>query len=179
MKRKNLLPPGTILVDVETTGLDPHKHSIIEVSMITPEGETFTCECRPRLGSAIDAEALAVTGTTPGMLEERSVSHTTMVHRLAMFLGRSAPILAGQNVHFDLSFLRAAVADLPPHRRPRFSSRVLDLHTLAMAAFGQSLNSEQIAMALGLQPEQTAHSAKSGTEWELAALEILLTRFSK
>lgn len=173
-----VLPRGTVVVDVETTGLNPFEHSMIEIGMIDWEGRVFEAVFRPRVGASVDMESLQVSGTTLDELETRPLSHSEAVREAALFLGRASWVIAGQNVHFDLGFLRHAFEGLPPHMRPRLSSRTLDIHSIAMAIFGRSLNSGEIQAMTGIEQESDCHRAIGGAEWEFAALRSLLQRCS-
>lgn len=172
-----LLPKQTLLVDVETTGLDPARHSIIELAMLTPDGTShFVQSCRPWIGAAIDPEALAVNGWSAKQLESVELSHSEAMQQAADWLGTGTWTVAGMNPHFDLKFLQEAFARvLPRHKRPRFSHRVYDLHSLTrfMYPFAESLISQDIAILLGIDPEAEPHRALGGIQWEAAAFRKL------
>lgn len=104
-----------MFVDVETTGLDPTKHEIIEVSArrTSPDGETilgeYTAKIRPTNLAVAEPKALQINGyTEEGWAPEKCVDQPTVVtqlHRLAQNC-----VLVGHNVSFDEGFLRALFA---------------------------------------------------------------------
>lgn len=59
-----------LLVDTETSGLDPERNAILEVGAIAlddslaPVGDPLEFTVRPRTGDEIEAEALRVNGHT-------------------------------------------------------------------------------------------------------------------
>lgn len=55
-----------------------------------------------------------------------------------------------------------------------FSYRTVDLHTLAFAAFGESLSSSAICEKLGIPPEPKPHNALRGARAEYACFKALL-----
>ena len=55
-----------IVLDIESTGLNPTKSSIISLAALELENPTnyFYEECHPFIGADIDPEALKITGMT-------------------------------------------------------------------------------------------------------------------
>ena len=112
--RKVITPPdGTptkngLFVDVETTGLDPERHEIIELAMVPftysrdgrifTTGEPFHQLNEPR--EPISAEITAITGITPEMV----AGHELDSHAVEAFV-ESADLIVAHNAGFDRRFL--------------------------------------------------------------------------
>jgi DNA polymerase III epsilon subunit-like protein len=122
-----------IVVDVETTGINPRKHSILSIGAVDYDNPTnsFYGECRAWEGAHIMEESIGIHGFD----EKRiwSSKEKPMEELMAEFLNWSktvgSKILAGHNVCFDKSFLQmsADMADLNWF----FAERCIDTHTLA------------------------------------------------
>lgn len=97
-----------IVVDTETSGLDPAKHSILSIGAVdfdNPEN-CFYGECRLREGTLVEENALRINGFN---LEQIENSTKSCEELLKEFLEWSRKIndrtIAGHNVQFDISFL--------------------------------------------------------------------------
>lgn len=96
-----------VVVDLETTGLDPNRDAIIEVAAVAFEldgiVEEFSTLVYPHQG--IPALVTDLTGITDEMVAD-APGITTLRPQLRRFLGDS--VVVGHNVDFDMGFLRAA-----------------------------------------------------------------------
>jgi DNA polymerase III epsilon subunit family exonuclease len=95
------------VIDLETTGLNPRKNSITEVTAIQyvngEEVAKFSTLVRPN--DAISPEVEHLTGITPEMVATAPPLMMVM-NDLLQFMG-PAPVLVGHNVSFDIGFLQA------------------------------------------------------------------------
>ena len=103
-----------VVIDLETTGLDPTHHEICEMSFIVIDEELkevakFTSTMMPEHFSRIDPKALRVNGFT----EKELKTHPSIVQVRGAFLrwkqevmGDDLIIPIGHNIGFDLEFLR-------------------------------------------------------------------------
>ncbi len=109
------MPNTYVAVDVETTGLDPVRDSIIEIAAITYVGhdvvEEFVTLVDPQ--REIPGFISGLTGITdemvvgmPTISQLRSRLRTTLADN----------IIVGHNVDFDMGFLRAAMVGQGNHR---------------------------------------------------------------
>lgn len=101
-----------LIVDVEASGTECHKHSIVSIGAIdfdNPE-HRFYGECKIWEGSHIMPGALAVNGFTEA--EIRDETKQTEGELVRSFLEWSQHVkdrtLTGQNVSFDRDFIKAA-----------------------------------------------------------------------
>ena len=122
-----------LVVDVEASGTEAHKHSIVSVGALDFANPTnrFYEECRVWDGAHIMAEALAVNGFTKEQITDpKKQSEADLVHAF-MHWSKDLPekTLAGQNVSFDRDFLKYA-SERAGHTEWPFAYRTIDTHTL-------------------------------------------------
>ena len=97
-----------IVLDTETTGLDPYQgHRVVEIGCVElmnriPSGQTFHCYLNPERD--VPAEALAVHGLTTEFLKDKP-SFAEIADELLAFIG-DAPLVI-HNAAFDVGFLNA------------------------------------------------------------------------
>ena len=122
-----------IVLDVESTGLNPLKHSIVSLGALDLENPTnrFYEECRVWNGAEIEDEALAINGFSREAVTD--TARKSEAELIASFVTwacdkPSNRMLAAQNPSFDLEFVQAACAragvDCP------FGKRTIDVHSL-------------------------------------------------
>lgn len=166
-----------IVLDVETTGLDPKTGSILSLGAVDLADPTnrFYEECRVWEGARIDDEALAVNGfSRDDVVAPHKKSEAELV---ASFVAWATDrphdrTLAAQNVSFDLEFVQAACAradiDCP------FAKRTLDTHTLVWMHmtthghvpptknFHSAISLDEALRYCGLPVEPKPHHALTG-----------------
>ncbi|HUO56092.1 MAG TPA: 3'-5' exonuclease [Candidatus Paceibacterota bacterium] len=166
-----------LVVDVEASGTDPSKHSIVSVGALDlahPENRFYE-ECRVWDGAHIMPEALDVNGFTEAQITDPSKqSEANLTHA---FLSWSESLeertLAGQNVSFDRDFLKYA-SERAGHTDWPFAYRTIDTHTLCymhMIRRGiqpptmhkrSALNLDTILNYCGIPEEPHPHNALTG-----------------
>lgn len=177
-----------IVVDVETTGTNPEKHSIISIGAVDFDHPTdqFYQECRVWEGAHVEPAAMAVNGMTDEQIRDpkKPEEGETVKEFFAWLQTRENMLLAGHNPMFDLGFLQAAAAR--HHIDFTIAHRSLDLHTLAyahMVQHGQNpplkngksdLNSDTAMEYVGIPAEPKPHIALNGAVWEAEAISRLL-----
>jgi DNA polymerase III epsilon subunit-like protein len=123
-----------LVIDTETGGLDPQRHSLLSVGLVLWESGTLGAEDEfyvrePEIHC--DPEAMAVNGLDVHFLESVGLVPQDAVERLENFLDRNFPVsrqpvlVAGHNVAFDVAFVRRLYR-LAGRPGPRFSHRLLD-----------------------------------------------------
>lgn len=122
-----------IVVDIEASGTEYHKHSIVSIGALEfekPENR-FYGECRIWEGAHIMDEALAVCGFTKEQITDlkKQTEAELVGHFLSWVGGCGEHTLAGQNVSFDRDFLKAASERA--HLNWPLAYRTIDTHTLA------------------------------------------------
>lgn len=166
-----------LIVDVEASGTDPQKHSIVSVGALDFRNPSnrFYEECRVWDGAHIMEEALAVNGFTKAqVIDPKKSSEADLVHS---FLRWSESLeertLTGQNVSFDRDFLKAA-AERAGHTDWPFAHRTLDTHTMCymhminhglqppVAHKRSALNLDAVLNYCGIPEEPSPHNALTG-----------------
>lgn len=166
-----------IVLDVEATGVEPKKHSIVSLGALDLANPTnrFYMECRVWDGAHIMDEALTVNGFTREQITDASKpSEADLTHAfLEWSEGVEERTFAGQNVSFDRDFLKEA-AERAGHTNWPFAHRTLDTHTMAfmhMVHRGlqppvkyrrSALNLDAVLNYCGIPEEPSPHNALTG-----------------
>ena len=103
------LPERFVVFDLETTGLDPLKHEIIEIGAIrvnrdSSQHESFQGLVKPT--KKLPAKITDLTGITQAMLESEGEPISKALSEFVAFVGE-LPLVAF-NAEFDMAFLQAA-----------------------------------------------------------------------
>lgn len=127
-----------VIVDVETSGLDPEQHVVLEVAAIdlsdTGEGISFVPDQPNEWVRDADPVALSVNKYFERRVFDEQLSAVeTLEHlrRLWQMLDRAT--VAGSNPSFDVAFLRCLFAEHEV-QFPRIHHRMLDLSPYAAGA---------------------------------------------
>lgn len=169
--------------DLETTGLDPNRHSMISAGISLFNGNEFVIENSLRDNVEIDDYALKVNGENEDNLRLRSPLNGYLTEKDALklfieFCGdNEATVIIGKNPRFDFSFLKA-IWDRNPDfnfgcKNFPFSYRVIDYGSLAVPLmllkgidipkFGFS--SSDVQKFLGMDEEPKPHTALTGARY--------------
>lgn len=166
-----------LVVDVEASGTEAHKHSIVSVGALDFANPTnrFYEECRIWDGAHVMDGALAVNGFTMEQITDPTKqSEADLVHAF-MEWSKDLPekTLAGQNVSFDRDFLKYA-SERAGHTDWPFAYRTIDTHTLCymhMINRGMkppimknrsALNLDAVLNYCGIPSEPEPHNALTG-----------------
>ncbi len=167
-----------LIIDVESSGVDPQKHSILSLGALDFYNPTnqFYDECRVWDGAHISDEALTVNGfTREEATEPTKKTEAELIKAFtAWALALDDRTFAGQNPSFDRDFViaasRRAHLDFP------FAHRTIDSHSLAymhMVKHGvvppfdgthhrSALNLDAILEYVGIPEEPSPHNALTG-----------------
>jgi DNA polymerase-3 subunit epsilon len=177
-----------IVVDVETTGFNPEKHSIVSigaVDFLNPKNQ-FYKECQIWKGAEITKEASEINGFSEE--EIKNPDKETLEEIIRSFLQWAENIknktIAGENPSFDRDFLKNSAQrygiDWP------FGYRTIDLHTLCYTHYLKrglnpptkneriDLNIDKILVYVGLPEEPKPHNALVGARMEAEAISRLI-----
>ena len=168
-----------LVLDVEATGVEAHKHSIVSVGALdlaNPDNRFYE-ECRAWDGADIMDEALAVNGfTMEQVTDPKKQSEAELVHAFIHWADSvEERTFAGQNPSFDRDFLKYA-AERAGHTAWPFAHRTLDSHTMAwmhMISKGlqppidpvhkrSALNLDAVLNYCGIPNEPEPHNALTG-----------------
>lgn len=168
-----------IVIDVEGSGVDYEKHSIVSlgaIDFLNPSRQ-FYRECRIWDGAHIMEGALAVNGySEEEITDSRKMSEAGLVHEfIAWAQDMEDHTFVGQNVSFDRDFLKAA-AQRAGHTSWPFAYRTIDTHTLAwmhmvkrgltppLAHHRSALDLDAILAYCGIPHEPKPHNALTGAK---------------
>ena len=157
-----------VIVDTETTGLDPHNDKIIQLSAIlyNPEGypvESFNTYINP--GIPIPSGASRINGITDDMVRNAPTIEEVQDTFVAFCKNL---LLVGYNVPFDLRFLAAA---FPSHFDEREYIDLLPICRSCLPAPDYKL--ETVASLLGYAPDGGFHDSLTDCEAVAAVLNEL------
>ena len=110
-ERLSILPEHFVVVDLETTGLDPLRHEIIEIGAIrvnrdSVRHQTFHCFIKPT--QKVPKKITKLTGITQAIVDEKGDPIEAGLRQFADFAGDLRIVTF--NAEFDMAFLRHAGA---------------------------------------------------------------------
>jgi DNA polymerase III epsilon subunit-like protein len=176
-----------IVVDVETTGINPKKNSIVSIGAInfdSPKNQFYT-ECKIFEGAEISEISLKVNGflksdidsdnDTKKPLRESINEFSSWVHEQ-----KTEKIIAGQNPAFDRDFLMHSFEKYQMNFP--FTFRTIDLNSLCALYVLKNkidvkidkLNTNTIYEILGMPSEPNPHNALTGALMEAEAFSRLI-----
>lgn len=171
--------PHLIVVDVETSGLDPATHDVIEVAAIdlTTGEELYFVPTPTRPGWRQDAHPAAMKVNRyfeRGIFTDVVDIETTRARWEALGTMLDGHILAGVNPWFDARFIDRAMAHWTVECRRSY--RLRDLATYAAGVLGRDpaepISSAEIFDELGVTNEE-AHSALGDARATAQAFQML------
>lgn len=179
-----------VVIDLETTGLDPEQCGILEIGAVDAAGRRFYRRCAIDRGCRVDWPALECNGIDALDLGGGiPVQHALC--NLFMWLGASGKcgylgrwIMGGKNPQFDYSFLRAnwPTGEIGVPLSDVISRRCVDLHSLAYGMAlrsswdmtGDDFSTDHLYDAVGLGPEPKPHNALRGAVHEMEGFRRIL-----
>jgi DNA polymerase III epsilon subunit-like protein len=177
-----------IVLDIETSGLDPETHGILSVGAFDiTSGESFYEECRLREGEKIDENALDVNGFTMDECRDKTKQSTRdlLQHFETWLKERTIKMIGGLHVQsFDVPFLNRKATQVG--LRLRLHRRSIDLHSIAFAKMqnlgkvvpmtdGWSvMDTDFIHPFCGLPKEPKPQNALNGAKWEAESIYRLI-----
>ncbi len=177
-----------IVLDVETTGLNPQKNAIVSIAAMdfSNPKNFFYEECRIWEGAEITQEALNVNGFThEQVVHSNKKSQSEILTALFEWMAPvSDQTIAGQNVHFDLGFLNASLER--EKLANRVGKRIVDMHSLAythclrhnkeipLQYQRSNLNTTAIFKLVGLPSQPSPHHALTDVKMTAEAISRLV-----
>ena len=169
------------VVDVETTGTEPEKHSIVSIGAVdfnSPERQ-FYDECRIWSGAEISLEALEVNGFT--IKDIVSAKKKTLEKIIKEFVKWSEDdVIGGGNPEFDRNFLKTSAKRYAVYWKPPLVT--VDVRSLCYAhqikkgqevkTFGQKV--DDTLQYVGLPAEPKPHNALMGAKLEAEAFSRII-----
>jgi len=182
-----------IFIDIETTGLDPFRHRVLEVAIKvvdlnhgTVEGTFETVVRQPyRVWRRRDPVSLKVNGFSWKMMRRGIPEKAAREAILSFFercgIKRGQAVFIAQNSSFDRSFF-AQLVEINTQEKLKWPYHWLDLASMYWALHGGdirgaadlSLSKNGIAKRYGLPPEETPHRALGGVNHLIACFQALM-----
>lgn len=159
-----MLTKDLLIIDVETTGLDPESDSLVQLAALVldhktlEERDSFSMLVRP--DSPISTSAQAIHGRSKKDLMHANGT-CTVLKEFDHFAPRDA-LLSGHNVSFDIAFLKAGYARCGIYFP--FDYHTVDIWSIAFFVLGavgitlESYNLTQLSSFFGIQ-RSTNHDA--------------------
>lgn len=152
-----------VAVDIETSGLDPHRHEVIEVGLVHRDGSTWAMSL-PFDETKADPKALGINGW--GFREFATMRDFDYLGQLLhKIFYHTNTMLVASPAHFDVGFLEALIrshGETPPwgHRN------IIDLKSYACARFGvlNDLKNSEISRMLNIE-DTSDHTALGDAKW--------------
>lgn len=174
-------------VDVETTGLRPGFHEMIDIGMIiteldgTPVDRLFL-RIMPEHPERTEPGAAAVNGFSVELWQERGfISERQAVAKLIEFTARVSEqrslLMVGFNAWFDISFIDHLFRGEGQSWRQLFHYFVLDLPSMAWGQGLRDLSGNRLAERLGIQAETDnplEHTGLTGARYNLSLYQALV-----
>jgi DNA polymerase III epsilon subunit-like protein len=177
-----------IIFDIEGSGVDPEAHGILSIGAFdfNDPSRSFYEECRLREGAHVIPEALVVNGYTEETMHDASKqSEEELVkHFIEWVMSSSEHTVAGHIPAFDTAFIQAACARYKLEYP--FAKRTVDMHSVAYAHMLQrgltppiekrrsALDSNTIAVYVGIPMEPHPHIGINGAKWETEAFSRMM-----
>lgn len=177
-----------IVIDVETSGTDPEKHSILSIGAVdfSNPSNQFYMECRMRERAVADPKSLAVNGFTSKNIKDGSKPNlkALLLKYIDWAEKSNDRTIAGHNVQFDIRFLKHSLAFYNISYSTGF--RCVDTHSLTYAHYLKrkmkppfkdgrvDITSEIVAKYVGLPKEPRPHNALTGARIEAEEFSRLI-----
>lgn len=180
-----------VVVDVETAGFNADTDALLEIACIPiiydaegkfVPGEAHHAHINPFAGANLDRRSLDFIGIDPfnpmrvAMAEDEKTALKRMfkaVNEVRKQQQCTHAVLVGHNAHFDLGFVKAAIARTgTKNQNPFHSFSVFDTVTLSAVMFGQTVLAKSCIQA-GIEFDgKEAHSALYDTQKLLSCFAI-------
>lgn len=146
-------PDHYVVIDLETTGLDPRQDQIIEFGAVRVSGENDVeeYEALVRYTGRLPETITSLTGLTDSVLAEQGMEPMSALQGFLAFVGNDQ--IVGHNLSFDMDFLQMACSQ---NGLPHMSNRQVDLLKLARRKVSGVANYRLSTLAehLGIACEQ-------------------------
>ena len=166
-----------VVVDLETGGIDPNRHALLEIALVTLDigengqwqpDETMSLHVTPFPGSEMDPKSMRINGIQVehpfrnqcAVEESKALQEGfALIRTKVKQHGCSRAILTGHNAAFDLAFLNAAAARNGIKRNPFHPFSTFDTVSLAGLVYGQTVLARAVSASGQAWDSQQAHHA--------------------
>lgn len=178
---------GLAIVDVETTGLDPSHHEMVDLGVIYTDLDgnelgRFFVRIQPEHPERASEIAQDINGFSVERWESlEAVAPETAVNRFLAFHEEHSSnrqyLFTAYNASFDRSFLDALLKRHESGFASLYPYFTLDLPSMAFGAGSPTMINGEVAAFFDVAPETNdplKHTGMSGAEWNLALYRAML-----
>lgn len=182
-----------VIIDIETSGLDPHCHAILEIAAIFPEMDEqgylnsvdkIHFHVMPFEGAELDPKALSFTGIDPfnplrNTVDEREALTEIFkkVRKYQKLNDCNRAIIVAHNASFDQGFINKATDRCKLKRVPFHPFASFDTASMAGLTLGQTVLAKACAEAGVDYNNKEAHSALYDTEVTAELFYYMVNRY--
>lgn len=182
-----------VIIDIETSGLDPHCHAILEIAAIFPEMDEqgylnsvdkIHFHVMPFEGAELDPKALSFTGIDPfnplrNAVDEREALTEIFkkVRKYQKLNDCNRAIIVAHNASFDQGFINKATNRCKLKRVPFHPFASFDTASMAGLTLGQTVLAKACAEAGVDYNNKEAHSALYDTEVTAELFYYMVNRY--
>lgn len=165
-----------IVVDIETTGMDPKRNSILSIGAVDFDrpDNTFYGECRADVNAEVNPFSLKINGFTRRQISDRKKQSSSELIR--SFLGWASGIkdrtLAGDNVWFDIGFLKENLRRM--NAKWPFGRKSVELHEISPEISNLGWSLDVVLGLVGIPPRDSPHNALNDALLEAEAMSRIL-----
>ena len=168
-----------VVMDVETSGLDSERHSILDICVVLPEwtddligpASVHSWAVAPNPNLEVDENSLAITRIDLNDPQRNAVSEEQAIRECFRLVRKSVTatkcsraIITGHNAHFDHRFMRSAATRNGIGRNPFHLFSVIDTVALAAVAYGHTVLPTVCKIAKIPYDPMYAHGARHDAE---------------
>ncbi len=168
-----------VIVDIETGGVDPEKHAMLELAIVLlnweagylSPGTVHFWAVQPHETLELDSSSLGINRIDPFDPNRKAIEESEVLRSCFRIVRKatknndcSRAILTAHNAHFDRSFLTVASRRHEIKRDPFHLFSVLDTVALGALAYGHTVLEEVCNRAGIAFDKENAHSARYDAE---------------
>lgn len=165
-----------VFVDLEMSGIAPDAGILSIGAVHYNTGREFYIEAKLDYGQDANLKSLQVNGFTveqchddskPTQLEAVKKFYKWVESLRKDFFNKDLAIMGGHNIMGDVKALKRVKESWP------FQSRLVDVHGVAFAFFGESLSAKALCEELCVEPEPVIHNALEGAKQGMRCFDAM------
>jgi DNA polymerase III epsilon subunit-like protein len=150
-----------IVTDIETTGMNPRRNSIVSIGAVEFENpkNTFYGECRVEDGLPMDPMSFQINGfTVKQVTDRRKPDGKELLSQFCAWVGKiDERTLAGDNIWFDTGFMKEKMRKF--HVRWPFDGEPVELHEISPINEGMPWSLDLMLRVVGIPERKGTHNA--------------------
>jgi len=150
-----------IVTDIESTGMDPKKNSIVSIGAVEFEnpGNRFYGECKVEEGLEIDPVSLQINGfSLHEIMDPKKPTGNELLGKFFEWVkGIEERTLAGDNIWFDTGFMKEKSKKFG--LKWPFQGKAVELHEVSLLTEGVPWSLDLILRIIGIPERKGSHNA--------------------